>query len=594
VRNPSTIDPRAAIAILVGSAPNTYAIFVGSAVSSPSVPTGRDLRRATLGRIYRAENGKAPAAKQDLDEWWRRRAGADPTYSAMLAAAFPTMEERRRYLSTFFEKAEPTDAHRQLAAWAKAGLARVFVTTNFDRLLERALEEAGVSVTSVSVGEQVASAPPREHSGAYVLKLHGDYGTLRLRNTDEELEALDPELEAEFGLILDRHGLIVLGYAGDDPAVARTIQRRGTRYGFYWAIRGEPTQNQIQLLKAVGGQAVVASEIAEFLTDIERRIAALTGQPEGLSSVEQYRASNALLRASEIVEVEAKVRRLSNHLQAEIRRWLADAAKDPIFTTGIRNPSQLESWRPIIDAIVPRLDPSVQAITALGSAAIEHESVIVKLVGEALRAAFSIEIPSNSNVWALNGHKLAVKLGADLLAARAVALSRWDELEALARLKMSDWRGTRSWMMMHSYVQPASLEGRLNVVAELTLEYVGNDPINEEMGLTGEAVSQAASDASALLGIVYLALAPTQKSAGQMFWGFRDGPSASLLLRMTEDDGWVGPLSRLAGEEPAAFRKSFSQRVATYWREYSRAGIWMETESRAPLLNEISGQAAAG
>jgi len=588
--NPLTIDPRAAIAILVGSAPNTYAIFVGSAVSRPSIPTGREIRRATLGLIYRAENRKAPKAAQDLDDWWRRRARAEPTYSAMLAAAFPTTEERRRYLAGFFEQAEPTDAHRQLAAWAKAGLSRVFVTTNFDRLLERAFEDAGVSVTSVSIGEQVASAPPREHSGAYVLKLHGDYGTGRLRNTVEELEELDPEIEAEFGLILERHGLIVLGYAGDDPGVARAIQKRGTRYGFYWAIRGEPSQAQTQLLKAVGGQAVAVSEIAEFLTDIERRIAALTSQPEGLSAVEQFRSSNALLRRGEGVEVEAKLRRLSSHLQSEIRRWLAEAATDPIFNIGIKNSGQLESWRPIIDAIVPRLDPSIQAITALGSAAIEYQSATVRQVAEALRGAFSIEVRSNSNSWAQNGHKLAVKLGADLLAARAVALGRWEELEALARPKMSDRRGARSSMTLRAYGQPASLDDRLDVAAQLILEYVGMDPVNEEMGLAPEAVSQAAADASVLLGTVCLALTPTEPYA-QMFWGFRDGPSSALLLRMTEDDGWVGPLSRLAGEEPAAFRRRFRERVVGFWGEYRRAGVWIDAEGRAPMLNEISGPA---
>ncbi len=294
-------------------------------------------------------------------------------------------------------------------------------------------------------------------------------------------------------------------------------------------------------------------------------------------------------RVRDVVEVEAKVRRLSNHLQAEIRRWLAEDANDPIFNIGIRNTGELESWRPIINAILPSLDPSVQALTALGSAAIEHQSVIVRQVGEALRSAFSIEMRSNSNAWAQTGHKLAVKLGADLLAARAVALGRWEELEALARLKMSDWRGTRPWMMLHSYVQPASLNGRLDIAAELTLEYVGKDPINQEMGLSRETVSQAASDASVLLGVVYLALASTPKSSSQMFWGFRDGPSASLLLRMTEDDGWVGPLSRLAGEDPAAFRKSFRERVGAFWGEYRKVGAWIETESRVPLLNEISG-----
>lgn len=275
------IDPAAALAVLVSAAPRTYAFFLGSAVSSPTIPTGQEVRRDTLALIYKAQTKQTPDAGADLDSWWRSRAGAQATYSSMLESVFPTTEERRRYLAGFFEGKQPNPTHKEFARMAKRGLIDVFVTTNFDRLLEKALEEEGLSVVAVSFGEQVKAAPPREHAEVYVLKLHGDYGSGRIRNTDRELEKLDPEMETEFGLVLERYGLVVLGYAGEDAAVVRLLRGRGTRYGLYWVVRGSPSKAQSELVSSIGGQFIHADQIEPFLEDVQHRIAALATQPDG-------------------------------------------------------------------------------------------------------------------------------------------------------------------------------------------------------------------------------------------------------------------------------------------------------------------------
>src|SRR5687767_6774249 len=99
---PPMIDPTAGLALLIASAPGAYALFLGSGVSSPLIPTGAEIRRATLERIYTAQQGGPPPSSLDLDAWWLKQGGSSATYSELLARAFPTAEERRTFLERFF------------------------------------------------------------------------------------------------------------------------------------------------------------------------------------------------------------------------------------------------------------------------------------------------------------------------------------------------------------------------------------------------------------------------------------------------------------------------------------------------------------
>lgn len=89
----------------------------------------------------------------------------------------------------------PGAAHRAIAQLAKRGLIRVILTTNFDRLMERALEEAGAPPQVVASPQGVAGMTPPQHTGVTVIKLHGDYADLEMRNTIDELNTYPAELD---------------------------------------------------------------------------------------------------------------------------------------------------------------------------------------------------------------------------------------------------------------------------------------------------------------------------------------------------------------------------------------------------------------
>ena len=92
---------------------------------------------------------------------------------------------------------------------------RVIITTNFDRLIEQALRDAGVEPTVLSSPDHVQGALPLIHTKCCVLKLHGDYLDTRIRNTPTELESYPEEFEKFLDHVLDEFGLIVCGWSAD-------------------------------------------------------------------------------------------------------------------------------------------------------------------------------------------------------------------------------------------------------------------------------------------------------------------------------------------------------------------------------------------
>ena len=70
------------------------------------------------------------------------------------------------------------------------------ITTNFDRLIENAMREAGVEPTIIASDDAVVGATPLVQTKCMVIKVHGDYLDARIKNTDAELEKYSPRHES--------------------------------------------------------------------------------------------------------------------------------------------------------------------------------------------------------------------------------------------------------------------------------------------------------------------------------------------------------------------------------------------------------------
>ncbi|MFF0001566.1 SIR2 family protein [Streptomyces avermitilis] len=234
-----------AMALNVHSSPGVYALLLGAGISIASgVKTGWGVVQDIVGKVAAVRDPENPGARAeaaaDPEKWWEANTSEPLGYSALLAAAAPMPASRQAMLAEYFEPEEgqedskgPTAAHRAIAQLVKRGSVRVVLTTNFDRLTERALQEVGISPQVVSRPEQIKGMKPLAHSQVTVIKLHGDYADLEQRNTVDELETYPKELQQLLERVLDEYGLIVCAGprtgTGGSSAPSRGPGRAGTR-----------------------------------------------------------------------------------------------------------------------------------------------------------------------------------------------------------------------------------------------------------------------------------------------------------------------------------------------------------------------------
>jgi hypothetical protein len=276
------VDPRITLATSVHSSPGVYALLLGSGISrTAGVPTGWEVVRRLLERLAVLE-GVEP---DDVFEWYRER-GGEPDYSQLLQELAPQPGDRQSLLQPFFEpddeerqrgEKEPTAAHLSIARLVAAGWIKVIVTTNFDRLLERALAEVGVSPVVIVDAASAAGAAPLAHTPCTVIKVHGDYLNPNIRNTVSELEVYEEDVDGLLDRVLDEYGLVVCGWSGEwDLALRKAILRApNRRYSTFWAHVGDPSERAVGLIEHRGAVLVPTGGADELFNDLESKVLAL-------------------------------------------------------------------------------------------------------------------------------------------------------------------------------------------------------------------------------------------------------------------------------------------------------------------------------
>ena len=295
------IDPRSALAAAIQSAPGVYAVLLGSGVSSAAgVPTGWNVVQDLIRRVALADGVDPDKLGDQPEVWWAAEGRPEPRYDTLVGALAPTDAARQALLREYFDPPPgkggalvPTAAHAALAELCAAGRVRVIVTTNFDRLIERALDAAGVSPQVIASPSAVAGMIPLAHAPSTVIKLHGDYLTLGMRNTPDEVGTYPSEWKKLLAQILDEYGLLVVGWSAEyDVALGDEILTSPSRrYPMYWAsFQGDLTEPARRLIAQRQAIAIDTAGADEFLTDVVQRV-------ERLDRVAQRRRQPTPLRA---------------------------------------------------------------------------------------------------------------------------------------------------------------------------------------------------------------------------------------------------------------------------------------------------------
>jgi hypothetical protein len=324
------LDPIVSLSVALAEGPGSYAFFLGSGASRDAgVPTGVEVYWRGIGELYRLEtaSGETPD-RAVLAEWLLETDRGDLGYSDLLEILAPDQATRREYLARNFEGVEPGATHHRLGELASRGVIRVFVTTNFDRLLEHALQSRGIEPIVVTCDADLQTAPNREHADCYVVKPHGDYLQQTIRNTPDELAELEPGMSSELQEVFDRYGLVVLGYSGNDEAISRIFATRRSRYGLYWVSRGQLVEPARSIVEAGAARLIIRPGSDDFLEDLDLRLGVFEAQPSGLTPVAVNDQTTRLLDRGEIVGLHELLRRERHEFERRVETTVASYSQN--------------------------------------------------------------------------------------------------------------------------------------------------------------------------------------------------------------------------------------------------------------------------
>jgi hypothetical protein len=300
------IDPLLSLAYSMQSNNGIYALLLGSGVSrGASIPTGWEI---VLDLVTKLAAMQHEDCSTDPAGWYRENYGEEPDYAKLLDAIAKRPEERQQLLASYFEPTEeeradglklPTASHRAIARLAASGHIRVIVTTNFDRLVERAIEDEGVTPVVLSTTDALAGSLPLVHQRCCVIKLHGDYLDTRIKNTPAELSVYDQPISEVLDRVFDEFGLLVCGWSAQwDTCLRSAIERcKSRRFTTYWAARGQLAGEAAKLLELRAGVLIQIKDADSFFEDLADKVAAIDDlkQPHPLSVAAAVATTKRLL-----------------------------------------------------------------------------------------------------------------------------------------------------------------------------------------------------------------------------------------------------------------------------------------------------------
>jgi len=286
--------------------PEQFAWFLGAGASaSARIPTGYDMITDFKATLFCQGSGTSRREIDPSDPIWKARIDlflsqqgtlpppGDPTeYARAFEAVYPSDESRRAYIAQKVQQGRPSYAHKVLASMLVTGKVPCVFTTNFDNLVESATTIARskasectpreLTVAAIDSAERAARCV-RENDWPLLAKIHGDFHSVDLKNTEEELATQDAKMRGVLVACARRFALVVVGYSGRDASVMSALTEALTvdgAYpgGIYWMTRSPASLLPAvrDLLEAAVGRGVSAhlliaetfDELAGDLADV--------------------------------------------------------------------------------------------------------------------------------------------------------------------------------------------------------------------------------------------------------------------------------------------------------------------------------------
>lgn len=240
--------------------------------------------------------------------------GVADEYARFFEATYPNANDRRAYLDKLIKVGKPTYGHLALALLMREQCCRIVWTTNFDKTVEDAAARIYGSTNDLVVADlgdskKVADALDAKRFPIYG-KLHGDYHSVELKNTDEELRDQDAEMRRALVQACKTNGLAVIGYSGRDASVMDALREaldggRGFPNGLFWFKRSgeapfEAVTDLIDEARHLGVDAhIVDNEtFDELLSDLVRFLLETSSKLGDIQGATPPRLGSAPLKAA--------------------------------------------------------------------------------------------------------------------------------------------------------------------------------------------------------------------------------------------------------------------------------------------------------
>lgn len=268
-----TIDKETFIRSFKVLSNQSFDLFLGAGASiSSGIPSGGELvwhfKREilnSLGKINgkKIQDLKIEDNKKTIQSYFDAKGEnniANP-YSYYFAQCYPDPLVRKEFLTNLVRDKRPSVGFMCLSAMVEQQKINTVWTTNFDDLIEKAIN--GLNYISCQIVSPENSGSVRNFRADIptVVKLHGDFRYDPLQNTDEELQKLEESLHQYFVNASTKRGLLVVGYSGSDESILQSLEKslensNAFPKGLIWCIPKGVTPNErlTQLIENANAQ----------------------------------------------------------------------------------------------------------------------------------------------------------------------------------------------------------------------------------------------------------------------------------------------------------------------------------------------------
>lgn len=221
---------------------SNYTLLIGAGCSVTSgIDSGGDLIKKWKNEIFESENIDNLSEEdfwKNQYEWYDSR---NP-YSSLFQKKYDLPRQRRIFVEKQVAKKDPSIGYAYLVKLIEERYFNTVFTTNFDDLLNEAFYRFSPERPIVCAHDSSISSITITSTRPKIIKLHGDYLFDDIKSSLRETESLDDNMKRKFIEFAKDHGLVVVGYAGNDRSVMDILSmllqsNEYFKHGIYWCIR---------------------------------------------------------------------------------------------------------------------------------------------------------------------------------------------------------------------------------------------------------------------------------------------------------------------------------------------------------------------